>query len=49
MIPIRSVCLARYLHIVEHALEFLSELETALDLELGKHASLSIVRDRSAL
>jgi hypothetical protein len=32
---------------VEHALEFDGELEAAFDLELGKHASFRIIRDRS--
>jgi hypothetical protein len=35
------------LHVVEHALEFHGELEAALNLELGKHATLCIIRDRS--
>jgi hypothetical protein len=34
---------------VEHALQFDRELETALHLELGKHASFGIVRDRSVM
>lgn len=45
-----SVCLhslARYLHVVEHTLQLLSELETTLDLELCKHTALCIVRNRA--
>jgi hypothetical protein len=34
---------------VEHTLEFDRELEAALDLELGKHASFRIIRDRSVM
>lgn len=41
-----AVCLHRVgrdLHIVEHALQFLSELEATLNLEFGKHATLCVV------
>jgi hypothetical protein len=37
------------LHVVEHALEFHSELEATLNLELGEHATLRIIRDRSVV
>ena len=32
---------------MEHALEFDGKLEAAFDLELGKHASFCIIRNRS--
>ena len=47
----RLICghrIVRDLHVVEHAFQFLCELESALNLELSKHASLSIVRYRSS-
>ena len=34
---------------MEHTLEFDRELEAAFDLELGKHASFRIIRDRSVM
>ena len=45
MIAICFHCVARELHVVEHALQLLRELEAALDLELGEHAALGVVRD----
>jgi hypothetical protein len=32
---------------MKHALKFHCELESALDLELGKHATFCIIRDRA--
>lgn len=37
------------LHVVEHALQLLSELVSALHLQLGEHPTLCIVRYRSAV
>jgi hypothetical protein len=34
---------------MEHTLEFDRELEAAFDLELGKHASFRIIRNRSVM
>jgi hypothetical protein len=34
---------------VEHTLEFDRELEAAFDLELGKHASFRIIRNRTVV
>jgi hypothetical protein len=34
---------------VEHTLEFDRELKAAFDLELGKHASFRVIRDRSVM
>jgi hypothetical protein len=49
MIAIRSVCLGRDLHVMEHPLQLLGELETTFHLEFGEHTPLGIVRNRSAL
>jgi hypothetical protein len=40
--------LGRNLHVVEHPLQLLRELVTALDLELRQHATLRVIRHRSA-
>jgi hypothetical protein len=37
------------LHVVEHALEFHSELKATLNLELGEHSTLCVIRDRSVV
>jgi hypothetical protein len=46
--PILIHHVARELHVAEHALEVLSKLVAALDLELGDHALFCIVRDAPA-
>ena len=40
--------LGRNLHVVEHPLQLLRELVTTLDFELRQHATLGIIRNRSA-
>ena len=47
VIPVRLHGVCGELHIMEHALEFYSELEATLNLELGEHATLRVIRDRS--
>ena len=49
MIPVRLHGIRGELHVVEHALEFHSELEATLNLELGEHATLRVIRDRSIM
>lgn len=44
MFPVCFHSFRGYLHIVEHALHPLSELSTAFDLELGKHATFGVIR-----
>jgi len=49
VIPVRLHGVRGELHVVEHALEFYSELEATLNLELGEHATLRVIRDRSVV
>lgn len=49
MVPVSLHGVRGELHVVEHALEFHSELEATLNLELGEHATLRIIRDRSVV
>ena len=49
MIPVRLHGVCGELHVVEHALEFYSELEATFNLELGEHATLRVIGDRSVV
>ena len=49
MIPVCFHGVRGEFHVVEHALEFYSELEATLNLELGEHATLCVIRDRSVV
>ena len=49
VIPVRLHGIRGELHVVEHALKFYSELEATLNLELGEHATLRVIRYRSVV